>query len=94
MASYSHNKESSKRNCEDFSLLSQSCQVARSHKVSCRRWEELSDSEKGQPQITIMDIQAAPLLQQKKSPNFGGLGMKICGGACSPVMDFAPISGE
>lgn len=67
--------------------------MARSHKVSCRRWEELSDSEKGQPQITIMDIQAAPLVQQKKHPTFEVLGF-ICGGGCSPVMDYEAISGE
>lgn len=45
----------------EIKYIDQIFEVARSHKVSCRRWEELSDSEKGQPQITIMDIQAAVL---------------------------------
>eukprot|EP00435_Cladocopium_sp_Y103_P010079 s297_g2.t1 len=36
-------------------------QVAKNHHVSCRRWEELKEEERGQPQITIMDIQAAVL---------------------------------
>ena len=29
--------------------------------MSCRRWEELEEEERGQPQITVMDIQAAVL---------------------------------
>ena len=33
-------------------------QVAASHGVSCKRWENLTEDEIGKPQITIMDIQA------------------------------------
>ena len=36
-------------------------EVAAAHKVCCRRWEDLAEEERGQPQITIMDIQAAVL---------------------------------
>ena len=45
----------------EIRYIDQIFQVASAHGVSCRRWEELSEEERGQPQITVMDIQAAVL---------------------------------
>ena len=45
----------------EIKYIDQIYEVASSFGLSCRRWEELSEEEKGQPDITIMDIQAAVL---------------------------------
>lgn len=45
----------------EIKYINEIFQVAKKHQVSCRRWEELKEEERGQPQITIMDIQAAVL---------------------------------
>lgn len=45
----------------EIRYIDQIFQVAAAHGVSCRRWEELAEEERGQPQITVMDIQAAVL---------------------------------
>ena len=45
----------------EIRYIDQIFQVAAAHGVSCRRWEDLPEEERGQPQITVMDIQAAVL---------------------------------
>ena len=45
----------------EIKYIDQIFEVAAAHGVSCRRWEDLREEERGQPQITVMDIQAAVL---------------------------------
>jgi len=45
----------------EIKYIDQIFEVAAAHGVSCRRWEDLAEEERGKPQITVMDIQAAVL---------------------------------
>ena len=45
----------------EIAYIDEILQVATSYGLSCRRWEDLGEEEAGQPDITIMDIQAAVL---------------------------------